>query len=231
MKLKSRKGKRSRKKMKINIADRKEGVAAALAAKAAQADIAAMGHYTEFGFMDPEVKFMCGRDAKVVGNALTVRIPAEESKSLHLAVSMVQEGDVVVIDRCGDRSHAAIGEMVALCANMRKAAAIIIDGPMTDFEEIREIGIPVFARGISALTTKFVHDCGEINYDISCGGVPVHPGDMIMADRNGILVLRDFEAEELLDTAIADQKQESGERDQVLNGVTLQQLYVPEYPL
>ena len=102
---------------------------------------------------------------------------------------------------------------------------------MTDFEEIKDIGIPVFARGTSALTTKFIHDCGEINYDISCGGVTVHPGDMIMADKNGILVLRDFEAEELLDTAIADQKQESGEREQVLNGTTLQQLYVPEYPV
>ena len=181
--------------------------------------------------MDPDIKFMCGRNARVAGNALTVRIPAEESKALHLAVSMAQEGDIIVIDRCGDRSHAAVGEMIALCANTRKVSAIIIDGPMTDFEEIKDIGIPVFARGTSALTTKFIHDCGEINYDISCGGVTVHPGDMIMADKNGILVLRDFEAEELLDTAIADQKQESGEREQVLNGTTLQQLYVPEYPV
>ncbi len=77
--------------MKINIADRKEGVAAALAAKAAGADIAAIGHYTEFGFMDPDIKFMCGRNARVAGNALTVRIPAEESKALHLAVSMAQK--------------------------------------------------------------------------------------------------------------------------------------------
>ncbi len=84
--------------------------------------------------------------------------------------------------------------MIALCANTRKVSAIIIDGPMTDFEEIKDIGNPVFARGTSALTTKFIHDCGEINYDISCGGVTVHPGDMIMADKNGILVLRDFES-------------------------------------
>ena len=136
-----------------------------------------------------------------------------------------------MIDRCGDKTHAAVGEMVALCANTRKVSAIVIDGPMTDFEEIEEIGIPVFARGVSALTTKFIHDCGEINYDVSCGGVVVHPGDMIMADRNGILVLRDFEAEELLDTAISDQAQESGEKKEVLEGATLQQLYVPEYPL
>lgn len=217
--------------MKINIAPRKEGPAAGLAEKMEKADIAAIGHYTEFGFVNPEIKFMCGRSARVFGNALTVRIPAEESKSLHLAVSMAQEGDIVVIDRCGDRNHAAVGEMVALCANTRKVKAIIIDGPMTDFEEIKEIGIPVFATGTSPLTTKFVHDCGEINYDISCGGVVVHPGDIIMADKNGILVLRDFEAEELMDTAIADQAQESGEKSEVLGGKTLQQLYVTEYPL
>ena len=217
--------------MKINIAERKYGLSERLAEKALKADIAAMGHYTEFGFMNPDIKFMCGRETKVFGNALTVRIPSEESKALHLAVCMAQEGDIIVIDRCGDKTHAAVGEMVALCANTRKVSAIVIDGPMTDFEEIEEIGIPVFARGVSALTTKFIHDCGEINYDVSCGGVVVHPGDMIMADRNGILVLRDFEAEELLDTAISDQAQESGEKKEVLEGATLQQLYVPEYPL
>ena len=217
--------------MKIRIAPRKEAPVSALREKLQKADIATIGHYTEFGFMNPRIRYMCGQQDRVYGNAVTVRIPAEESKALHLAVSLAQEGDILVIDRCGDTTHAPVGEMIALCSSVRKLSAIIVDGPMTDIEEIREIGIPVFATGVSALTTKFIHDCGEINYDISCGGVPVHPGDLIMADRNGVLVLREFEAEALLDAAIEDQKAEAQEKQEVIGGMTLQQLYVKEYPL
>ena len=161
-------------------------------------EIATIGHYTEFGFMHPRIRKITPGKAKVFGPALTVRIPAQESKALHVAVSMAQKGDVLVIDRCGDETHACCGEMVALCAKMRKVVAIVIDGPLTDLEAITSIGIPVFATGVSALTTKFVVDSGEINDDISCGGVPVHPGDFVMADENGVLVLRPFEAEGLM---------------------------------
>lgn len=194
-------------------------------------DIAAIGHYTEFGFMSPKIKNICGKSKKIFGRAVTVRIPSQESKALHVAVSMAQEGDVIVVDRCGDTNHACVGEMVALCADARKLAGIVVDGPITDYEEIEEIGIPVFATGISPLTTKFIIDCGEINYDISCGGVPVHPGDYILADNNGVLVLREFEIDELIKTAIADQEEESGDKKSVLAGKTLQELYVPEYPI
>ena len=215
----------------IRINQRKDVNIEGLREKLEKSDIAAIGHYTEFGFLDPAIRCMNPQTQKVYGPALTVRIPAQESKALHLAVSMARPGDVIVIDRCGDVSHAAVGEMIALCANVRKAAAIVVDGVMTDYEEIMEIGIPIFARGVSPLTTKFIDDCGEINYDISCGGVPVHPGDMILADKNGVLVMRDFELEGFLDTALEDQKTEGGEKAEVLAGKTLQQLYVPEYPL
>ena len=182
-----------------------------------------MGHYTEFGFMSPKIKYICGKKKKISGRAVTVRIPSQESKALHVAVSMAQEGDIIVIDRCGDENHACVGEMVALCANTRKVAGIVVDGPITDYEEIAQIGIPVFATGTSPLTTKFIIDCGEINYDISCGGVPVHPGDYILADKNGVLVLREFEIGELIRTAMADQKEESGDKKRIMAGKTLQE--------
>lgn len=197
--------------------------------KLIDADIASIGHYTEFGFMNPRIQCINYTGEKVIGPAFTVRIPPQESKALHLAISMAEPGDIIVIDRCGDTNHAAVGEMIALCASVRKLGAIIVDGPITDVEKILEMDIPVYATGISPLTTKFICDEGEINYDISCGGVPVRSGDIISADENGILVLRDFEAEELLDLAIESQNDESLERDQVINGTTLQQLYVEEY--
>lgn len=216
---------------KLRIRKRKTMDLSGVKEKLQAAEIAAIGHYTEFGFLDPRLRCMTPEAKKVFGPAVTVRIPSQESKALHVAVSLAQEGDVIVIDRCGDTSHACVGEMIALCASVRKLAAIIVDGPMTDYEEIIAIGIPVFATGTSPLTTKFIADCGEVNYDICCGGVPVNPGDMVLADKNGILVLRDFEMEELLDRALQDQETEAGEKKAVLKGKTLQQLYVPEYPV
>jgi regulator of RNase E activity RraA len=196
------------------------------------ADIAAIGHHTEFGYVDPGIHLMNPRTGKILGPAVTVKIPSNESKALHLAVSMAEEGDVIVVDRCLDRIHACVGEMVALGANLRKVAGIIVDGPITDFEAIREIGIPIFARGVTALTTKFIRDEGEINGDISCGGVVVHSGDLIIGDENGILVFHEpNEAEMYFDEAIAEQGSEAEDRRRLMGGQTLQQLYVPEYPL
>lgn len=216
---------------KLRINPRKDIDLETIREKLEKADIAAIGHYTEFGFMNPRIRCMFEKQGKIFGPAVTVRIPSQESKALHVAVSMAQEGDIIVIDRCGDVSHACVGEMIALCSKTRKLAGIVVDGPMTDYKEILDIGIPIFATGVSALTTKFIVDCGEINYDISCGGIPVHPGDMVMADINGVLVLRDFELENLLDKALKDQDAEYGEKKEVLEGKTLQQLYVPEYPV
>lgn len=215
---------------KLRIRPRKEVDMEAYREKLERVDLAAIGHYTEFGFMDPKIHKVIKGANRFFGPAVTVRVPAQESKAVHLAVSMAREGDVLVIDRCGDESHAAVGEMVALCAKTRKLAGIVIDGPLTDMKAITDMGLPVFATGVSALTTKFIADNGEINYDISCGGVPVHAGDIIMADENGVLVLRDFEIGDLLNAAIQDQMEEAEDKREVIAGKTLQELYVPEYP-
>lgn len=215
---------------RLRIRPRKEVDVQAYREKLERVDIATIGHYTEFGFMNPQIHKVIKGANHFFGPAVTVRVPAQESKAVHVAVSMAQEGDVLVIDRCGDESHAAVGEMVALCAKTRKLAGIVIDGPLTDVKAITDMGLAVFATGVSALTTKFIADNGEINYDISCGGVPVHAGDIIMANENGVLVLRDFEIEDLLDKALRDQMEEAEDKHAVAAGKTLQELYVPEYP-
>lgn len=149
---------------------------------------ATIGHNLHYGFMDPSVKSML-QNVKVVGTAFTVRTSVNDSTMVHKAVSMAGEGDVIVIDRTGDVKHACVGEMVAYAANVRKVAGIIIDGPCTDIQAIREIGIPVFATGLSPITTKLYGQSGEINTVIQCGGVTVKPGDLIVADDNGVLVM------------------------------------------
>lgn len=149
---------------------------------------ATIGHYLHFGFMDPKIKSLLD-NVKVVGQAFTVKTTSYDSTMVHKAVSLAQEGDVLIIDRSGDTKHACVGGMVVYAAKVNKLAGIIIDGPSTDIKAIRELGVPVFSTGLSPITTKLIGNSGEINTSVQCGGVTVHPGDLIIADDNGVLVM------------------------------------------
>ncbi|MFC4409973.1 RraA family protein [Chungangia koreensis] len=182
---------------------------------------ATIGHNLHYGFMDPTVKSML-QDVKVVGTAFTVRTSVNDSTMVHKAVSMAGEGDVIVIDRTGDVKHACVGEMVAYAANVRKVVGIIIDGPCTDIQAIREIGIPVFATGLSPITTKLYGQSGEINTIIQCGGVTVKPGDVIVADDNGVLVMgQEVNYEEVLAKAEESEAREPHTKKRLDSGELL----------
>lgn len=169
---------------------------------------ATIGHHLHYGFMDPRIKSVL-HDVKVVGTAFTVKTSVNDSTMVHKAVSLAQEGDVIIIDRNGDTKHACVGEMVAYAAKTRKIAGIIIDGPSTDVQAIREIGIPVFSTGLSPITTKLYGQSGEINTVVQCGGVAVHPGDLIVADDNGVLVMgQDINYTEYLEKAEQSERNE-----------------------
>ncbi len=88
---------------------------------------------------------------------------------------------------------------MALAARQRGALGIVVDGVCTDRAELQELGLPVFARGTSLLTTKLLGTPdGALNLPVTCGGVVVHPGDLVLADENGVLFLRPSEAAALL---------------------------------
>lgn len=149
---------------------------------------ATIGHYLDYGFMDPSIQSRL-QNVSVLGSAFTVKTNINDSTMVHKAVSMAEKGDVIIIDRTGDQKHAPVGEMVVYAAKQRGVAGIIIDGPCTDIQAIREIGLPVYSTGLSPITTKLLGLGGEINTTIQCGGVVVKPGDLILGDDNGILVI------------------------------------------
>ena len=151
---------------------------------------ATIGHVLHFGFMDSGLRPTGRRGFIVCGPAQTVRAMAIDSTVVHHAIALAQAGDVLVIDRNGDRKHACWGEMTSWAAHTKGIAATIIDGPMTDVVEIEEMGYLVFSRGISPITTRSQASTGEINTVVQCGGVSVAPGDIILADDNGVLVLQ-----------------------------------------
>ena len=148
-----------------------------------------IGHFLEAGFVEPEIRTMTP-GLTFVGRAVTVRIPAPDGVLLHRVMDQVAAGDVIVVDTGSDRRHAVVGAVIATAAQAAGAVGIVVDGVVTDVLELREMAIPVFARGTSVLTAKMIGiDDGGINVPITCGGVTVAPGDAVMADENGVLVL------------------------------------------
>jgi regulator of RNase E activity RraA len=115
------------------------------------------------------------------------------------AIKIAQPGDVIVIDRGGDTEIACWGGFVTLLAKVKGIAGLIVDGAITDTMEITDLQWPVFSRSISGLLPRPSEAPGEINTTINCGGVPVSPGDLIVADDDGILVIRPHEAASLLE--------------------------------
>jgi 4-hydroxy-4-methyl-2-oxoglutarate aldolase len=178
---------------------------------------AGMGHHVEAGIMDPALKPVQANVA-VVGPAVTVQCLGRDSAVCHKVVDLLRPGDVLVIDRGGDRRYACWGEMMTLAAQLRGVAAVIIDGLATDIQFIRGCPMPVFCRGITPLTTQLTGQAGSINLPVQCGGVVVAPGDLICADDNGIAALAAAEAERLVELFEREEAGDAEFRDDLLAG-------------
>jgi 4-hydroxy-4-methyl-2-oxoglutarate aldolase len=158
-----------------------------------EAEPATIGHFRNVGFMAPEVRALLPGYRRIAGTAVTVRCYGDDVSIVQYALGKLRPGDFLVLDRAGDTRHAACGGGVSFTARAAGCVGIIVDGPATDIQELREYGLPIWARGLSTVTGKqrFLH--GEFCTAVSCGGVAVEPGDAILADENGVLVLKPHE--------------------------------------
>ncbi|MFE2492517.1 RraA family protein [Streptomyces scopuliridis] len=194
--------------MPVTLHDFPAPVDPALLERLARLDFPTLGHYLEEGFCDPRLHRVAG-ERKLIGRAVTVRITATDSTLLHHAAGLVGPGDVVVIDCGGDRRHAPLGEVVANALAARGAAGAVVDGVCTDIDALRAVGLPVYAYGLSMLTTKLhgIAD-GALNTPVTCGGVSVRAGDLVLGDGNGLLVAPAGRLAAVLDEALADDAEE-----------------------
>lgn len=172
-----------------------------------QVETATIGHFRETGFFDPAIAAICG-NARIAGAAVTALAPGDDGTAICLAIDSLQPGDVLVIDRCGDRKHACWGNVLAHAAKTRGAVGIVVDGLVTDRAALVENGPPVWARGVSPITTKLRKASGGVNVPVSCGGVAICPGDIILADENGVLALPPNMAEDVAKRALTIQTAE-----------------------
>ena len=192
----------------------------ALVEKLVKAEPATIGHFRNSGFMEPAIRAM-QPDVRIAGPAVTVRAPGMDGTIVGYALGQVRRGDVLVIDRAGDHRHAAFGGLVAYACKVAGLAGVIIDGVATDIGEVRKYGVALWCRGLSAVTTKRIGLAGEFCVPVSCGGVAVNPGDVIIADECGIVVLERAAAEAAADRAIGMQDAEVASRQRLDAGEKL----------
>ena len=196
---------------------------AALISLLEQAEPATIGHFLDFGFVDPAIRAQW-QVPRIAGTAVTVRCAGTDSTIVHYALGQLRAGDVLVIDRAGDSRHAAVGGGVAFAARAAGARGIVVDGVATDIAEIRDYKVPVWARGLSTVTTKRLFQQGEFCVPVAIGGVAVQPGDAILADENGVLVLNPSEVESAARRAIKMQADEGPRLAEVAKGNRLPEL-------
>lgn len=170
---------------------------------------ATLGHIPGVRVMASAIKPGYKR-CKLVGPAFTVRAVGLDISAINHACEEIQPGQVMVVDRGGDVEHACIGEIRALRQRRLGVAGWVVDGASTDILELEAMGFPVFARAWSALIGRAAGgvETEVVNLPITCGGVVVNPGDLIVADDNGVVVLSPQEAVTLLPRCQEKQRQE-----------------------
>ena len=151
-----------------------------------------------FFCVDSRIKLINQIDGmKMVGQALTVKTRSIDNLMIHKAIDMAVSGDIIVIDTFGDTQSAVIGEIMTRMAMLKKISGFLIDGCIRDYAEIKNLNLPIFAKGITP-RGPYKDGPGEINVQVSCGGVVINPGDIIVGDYDGVVVIPTNEVEDVL---------------------------------
>ncbi len=185
---------------------------------------ATIGHLRLSGFVDAEIRPIYEIGSVLVGRAVTLKMVPNDVTHTRAAIDALAVDDILLIDQAGERQMACWGEMTSLAAQVRGAIGVIIDGACTDILEIKAMAMPTFARGISALVGRRLEQEGGVNLPIQCGGVLVNPGDLVIADDNGIVVLPPAEAEAVYTAGRAAEDRAPHQRRWLLGGGSLAEI-------
>lgn len=158
--------------------------------------------------MDHQVKPVFPVKKPVIGHAITVMVHPGANLMVKKAMDMAQPGDVIVINDQFDRNNALLGGIMAEMAAFKGIAAFVINGLVRDQEELEAAGVPVFSIGLTPLAPASSRPMGQINTPISCGGVIVQPGDIIIADNSGVVAIPPLDLEAVLQRCEALRKKE-----------------------
>ena len=134
---------------------------------------------------------------RLAGRALTVKIPVGDNSAVLKAIGEAMPGDIIVVDSKGDTYRAIAGDFVVGMMQTMEIGGLVVDGVIRDLEAIKELNFPVFSKGATVASSGKA-GVGETNVPISCGGVTVYPGDIIIGDIDGVVVVPKDKGEEIL---------------------------------
>lgn len=166
--------------------------------------------------------------SKIVGTAKTLRfVPFREDlfkthgggyNAQKRVFDSVGEGEIIVIEARGDATTGTLGDILALRARARDAAGVVTDGGVRDFDAVAEIGLPVFSQGAHPSVLGRRHVPWDSDITISCGGATVQPGDIIVGDGDGVIVIPPGLADEVADATLAQEIEDAWIADRVAEG-------------
>jgi len=148
--------------------------------------------------VDSDIHLMTAPHHRFCAPAVTVKVFPGDNLMVHKSLDVIEPGDVIVVDAGGSRLNAVLGDLISTKGRHRGAAGFVVDGLIRDLPAISDLDFPVFARGTSPIGPLH-RGPGEINYAVCCGGVVVNPGDVVMADAMGIVIVPRDIAPELLE--------------------------------
>jgi 5-oxopent-3-ene-1,2,5-tricarboxylate decarboxylase / 2-hydroxyhepta-2,4-diene-1,7-dioate isomerase len=172
---------------------------------------------------------------RFVGTARTLRfVPLREDlfaeygagyNAQKRAFDAVEEGEVLVIEARGEAGSATLGDVLAFRAHARGAAAIVTDGGVRDAEAVAAIGLPVFAAGAHPAVLGHKHVPWDADLTIACGGATVQPGDVLVGDGDGVIVIPPSLAGEVVDDALAQEDEDAWVAEKVRAGHPIEGLF------
>lgn len=155
---------------------------------------------------------------RVIGSALTVWCHSGDNLMLHKALTVARQGDVVVVNTQGNLVNSGFGELIASSAVKLGIRAVIVDGTVRDSEALERLKLPVYSRGLSPNGCN-KDGTGEVGAIVACGGVAVRPGDVIIADRDGVTVVPLEDAAQIARMAAAQMARERSRLEEIEKGV------------
>jgi RraA family protein len=139
--------------------------------------------------MSLDIKPMTDPTLRILGPACTVKVFPGDNLMVHKSLDIAKPGDVVVVDASGSSLTAVLGDLISTKARHRGIAGFVVDGLIRDLPAILKLGdFPVFARGVTPIGPLH-RGPGEVNYPVSVGGIVVHPGDVVVGDQNGVVIV------------------------------------------